>query len=251
MKKRAFRLRPRDKEARRTAGVAHPRPRGPLHSSRSQGKGGAAPHGGVFLELQTFAEWYGRRNRASRPRKHWKKKLPSMYHQFKELGGLDITKEAMEVGPTTHYMMGGRPRRQRYADVARSGPIRLRRVRRGHQRSQPARRQLALRTCSSSANSPAEHAAKYAKGQSAAEYGPNDQIEAAARWALETVRTLHQRRPIPDHVRPARHDAGPRGIVRKEDEMVRALDGLEKLKAVRRSARSMGHRVLLSLPPSP
>src|SRR5207249_6136782 len=36
-----------------------------------------------------------------------KKKLPSMYHQFKELGGLDITREPMEVGPTTHYVMGG------------------------------------------------------------------------------------------------------------------------------------------------
>src|ERR1043165_7219565 len=38
---------------------------------------------------------------------HGKKKLPSMYHQFKELGNLDITKEPMEVGPTTHYIMGG------------------------------------------------------------------------------------------------------------------------------------------------
>ena len=38
---------------------------------------------------------------------HIKRKLPSMYHQFKQLADLDITKEAMEVGPTTHYMMGG------------------------------------------------------------------------------------------------------------------------------------------------
>jgi succinate dehydrogenase / fumarate reductase flavoprotein subunit len=38
---------------------------------------------------------------------HIKKKLPSMYHQFKQLADLDITKEPMEVGPTTHYMMGG------------------------------------------------------------------------------------------------------------------------------------------------
>src|SRR5206468_11421483 len=36
-----------------------------------------------------------------------RKKLPSMYHQFKELGGIDITAEPMEVGPTTHYVMGG------------------------------------------------------------------------------------------------------------------------------------------------
>ena len=38
---------------------------------------------------------------------HIKKKLPSMYHQFKQLANIDITKEPMEVGPTTHYMMGG------------------------------------------------------------------------------------------------------------------------------------------------
>ncbi|MBV9265772.1 MAG: FAD-binding protein, partial [Acidobacteriaceae bacterium] len=38
---------------------------------------------------------------------HIKRKLPSMYHQFKQLAGVDITTEAMEVGPTTHYMMGG------------------------------------------------------------------------------------------------------------------------------------------------
>jgi succinate dehydrogenase / fumarate reductase flavoprotein subunit len=38
---------------------------------------------------------------------HIKRKLPSMYHQFKELAGIDITKEPMEVGPTTHYIMGG------------------------------------------------------------------------------------------------------------------------------------------------
>ena len=38
---------------------------------------------------------------------HIKKKLPSMYHQFKQLADIDITKEPMEVGPTTHYIMGG------------------------------------------------------------------------------------------------------------------------------------------------
>src|SRR6185436_576688 len=38
---------------------------------------------------------------------HIRKKLPSMYHQFKELAGLDITTTPMEVGPTTHYIMGG------------------------------------------------------------------------------------------------------------------------------------------------
>jgi succinate dehydrogenase / fumarate reductase flavoprotein subunit len=58
--------------------------------------GRGSPHGGVFLDI------------ASRlPAETIKKKLPSMYHQFMELGELDITKEAMEVGPTLHYFMGG------------------------------------------------------------------------------------------------------------------------------------------------
>jgi len=59
-------------------------------------EGRGSPHGGVFLDI------------ASRQSPEYiKRKLPSMYHQFKELATLDITKEPMEVGPTTHYMMGG------------------------------------------------------------------------------------------------------------------------------------------------
>jgi succinate dehydrogenase / fumarate reductase flavoprotein subunit len=58
--------------------------------------GRGSPHGGVFLDI------------ASRqPADFIRRKLPSMYHQFKELAEVDITKEAMEVGPTLHYFMGG------------------------------------------------------------------------------------------------------------------------------------------------
>src|SRR5262249_40109172 len=70
-------------------------------------EGRGSPHGGVFLELESFAEWMKKRNPGFNAAEHWKKKLPSMYHQFKELGGVDITKQPMEVGPTTHYVMGG------------------------------------------------------------------------------------------------------------------------------------------------
>ena len=63
--------------------------------------GRGSPHGGVFLDIA----WI--KSRISKGEDHIKRKLPSMYHQFKELAGIDITKEAMEVGPTTHYMMGG------------------------------------------------------------------------------------------------------------------------------------------------
>src|SRR5438105_12583009 len=63
--------------------------------------GRGSPHGGVFLDIAWIKE------KLPNSIEHIKKKLPSMYHQFKQLADLDITKEPMEVGPTTHYMMGG------------------------------------------------------------------------------------------------------------------------------------------------
>jgi succinate dehydrogenase / fumarate reductase flavoprotein subunit len=64
-------------------------------------EGRGSPHGGVFLDISWIKE------RMSNASEHIKKKLPSMFHQFKELADIDNTKEPMEVGPTTHYMMGG------------------------------------------------------------------------------------------------------------------------------------------------
>jgi succinate dehydrogenase / fumarate reductase flavoprotein subunit len=63
--------------------------------------GRGSPHGGVFLDIS----WI--KDRIPKSAEHIKRKLPSMYHQFKQLADLDITREPMEVGPTTHYMMGG------------------------------------------------------------------------------------------------------------------------------------------------
>jgi succinate dehydrogenase / fumarate reductase flavoprotein subunit len=60
----------------------------------NEGRGG--PHGGVFLDIAS-----------RRTPEEIVKKLPGMYHQFKELADVDITKDPMEVGPTCHYMMGG------------------------------------------------------------------------------------------------------------------------------------------------
>ncbi|HEY7194293.1 MAG TPA: FAD-binding protein, partial [Gemmatimonadales bacterium] len=59
-------------------------------------EGRGSPHGGVFLDIAS-----------KQSPDYIKKKLPSMYHQFKELAQVDITKDAMEIGPTTHYVMGG------------------------------------------------------------------------------------------------------------------------------------------------
>jgi len=63
--------------------------------------GRGSPHGGVFLDIAWIKE------KIPNAAEHIKKKLPSMYHQFMQLAELDITTEPMEVGPTTHYVMGG------------------------------------------------------------------------------------------------------------------------------------------------
>jgi succinate dehydrogenase / fumarate reductase, flavoprotein subunit len=64
-------------------------------------EGRGSPHGGVFLDIAWIKE------KIPNGAEHIKKKLPSMYHQFKQLADIDITQVPMEVGPTTHYMMGG------------------------------------------------------------------------------------------------------------------------------------------------
>ncbi|HEX5402782.1 MAG TPA: fumarate reductase/succinate dehydrogenase flavoprotein subunit, partial [Pseudonocardiaceae bacterium] len=65
-----------------------------INSEVKAGRG--SPHGGVFLDISSRM-----------PAEEIKRRLPSMYHQFKELADVDITAEAMEVGPTCHYVMGG------------------------------------------------------------------------------------------------------------------------------------------------
>ena len=64
-----------------------------IYTEVKEGRG--SPHGGVFLDISYL------------PAEHVRRKLPSMYEQFKELADVDITAGPMEVGPTTHYMMGG------------------------------------------------------------------------------------------------------------------------------------------------
>jgi len=65
-----------------------------INTESKSGRG--SPHGGVFLDIAS-----------RRPADYIQKRLPSMYHQFKELADVDITKEPMEIGPTCHYIMGG------------------------------------------------------------------------------------------------------------------------------------------------
>jgi succinate dehydrogenase / fumarate reductase flavoprotein subunit len=192
-------------------------------------EGRGSPHGGVFLELQTFAEWFGKRTSGFKAEEHWRKKLPSMYHQFKELGGLDITKEAMEVGPTTHYVMGG---------VRVDSDTQMSRI--------PGL--FACGECAAGINGAnrlggnslsdllvlgkraGEFAADYAKRQASAGRIHDDEVEKATRWALTpferqgTENAFQVQADLQDMMQELV------GIVRKEDEMLRALDGLKKLR---------------------
>src|SRR2546428_3069898 len=64
-------------------------------------EGRGSPHGGVFLDISWIKQ------KMPNAAEHIKRKLPGMYHQFKQLADIDITEQPMEVGPTTHYIMGG------------------------------------------------------------------------------------------------------------------------------------------------
>jgi succinate dehydrogenase / fumarate reductase flavoprotein subunit len=203
-------------------------------------EGRGSPHGGVFLELQTFAQWFGKRSKGFNAAEHWKKKLPSMYHQFKELGGLDINQEPMEVGPTTHYVMGG---------VRVDSDTQMSRV--------PGL--FACGECAAGINGAnrlggnslsdllvlgkraGEYAASYAKDHSAGQIH-RDHVEAAARWALEPFERDGAEGPfqIQQDLQELMQDLV--GIVRKEEEMLQALQGLEKLRRRAARARAIGNR---------
>ncbi|MFL5244730.1 MAG: fumarate reductase/succinate dehydrogenase flavoprotein subunit [Gemmataceae bacterium] len=192
-----------------------------------QGRG--SPHGGVFLELESFANWMKKRNPSFNAAEHWKKKLPSMYHQFKELGNVDITKQAMEVGPTTHYIMGGV---RVNADTQMSAIPGL----------------FACGECAAGINGAnrlggnslsdllvlgkraGEFAAKFSKDQSAGQVN-NEQIEESARWALSFIdQPAGDENPykVQQDLQEMMQDLV--GIVRKQDEMTQALERLGQLR---------------------
>ena len=103
-------------------------------------EGRGSPHGGVFLDISWIKQ------KLPNAAEHIKKKLPSMYHQFKQLADIDITQEPMEVGPTTHYMMGGI---QVDGDTQMSScprPLRRRRMRGRAARGQSPGRKFAVRS---------------------------------------------------------------------------------------------------------
>jgi succinate dehydrogenase / fumarate reductase flavoprotein subunit len=176
----------------------------------------------VFLDISWIKE------KLPNAPEHIKRKLPSMYHQFKQLADIDITREPMEVGPTTHYIMGG---------VRVDAETQMSRV--------PGL--FAAGECAVGINGAnrlggnslsdllvfgkraGEHAARFAKGNRAGALNEG-QVEEVARKALEPFgRNGEAENPYQVQGELQEMMQEQVGIVRREDELARALEGLQTL----------------------
>jgi succinate dehydrogenase / fumarate reductase flavoprotein subunit len=198
-------------------------------------EGRGSPHGGVFLDIS----WI--KPRVKGGAEHIKKKLPSMYHQFKELGGLDITEEPMEVGPTTHYVMGGVRVDGDTQMSTLPGLFAAGEVAAGlHGANRLGGNSLSdLLVFGKRAG---EHAAAWAASHPAGTPSPAS-IEDAQRKALEPF----ERGEAGENPFAIQHDLQALmqdlvGIVRREEEMTKALDGIAALKARAAKAGVGGNR---------
>jgi succinate dehydrogenase / fumarate reductase flavoprotein subunit len=185
-------------------------------------EGRGSPHGGVFLDIAWIAE------KIPHAAEHIKRKLPSMYHQFKQLGDIDITKEPMEVGPTTHYMMGG---------VRVNGDTQMSDVPGLFAAGECAAGLHGANRLGGNSLSDllvfgkraGEYAARFAKDHSAGSVN-TEQVEEAARKAL-AVFERNTNGEGPYQIQYALQDMMQDlvGIVRTAAEMERALDGIHQL----------------------
>jgi succinate dehydrogenase / fumarate reductase flavoprotein subunit len=200
--------------------------------------GRGSPHGGVFLDIAWIKE------KIPNAAEHIKKKLPSMYHQFMQLANLDITKEPMEIGPTTHYIMGG---------IRVNGDSQMSNVPGLFAAGEAAAGLHGANRLGGNSLSDlivfgkraGEYAAKFAKENGAGKID-SAQVQDAERMALEPFDrgTKSSNAEGPYQVQYDLQDMmqGLVGIVRREDEMVRALDGIEKLKQRELQVAVHGHR---------
>jgi succinate dehydrogenase / fumarate reductase, flavoprotein subunit len=190
-------------------------------------EGRGSPHGGVFLDIAWIKE------KIPNAPELIKKKLPSMYHQFKQLADIDITQEPMEVGPTTHYMMGGvrvDPDSQ-MSDVP--GLFAAGECAAGlHGANRLGGNSLSdLLVFGQRAG---EYAAAFAKSNPLG--GVNqDQLIAAEKWALEPFERKSSENPYAVQHALQEFMQDLVGIVRQEQEMLEALERIQELAA--RSAR--------------
>jgi succinate dehydrogenase / fumarate reductase flavoprotein subunit len=196
-------------------------------------EGRGSPHGGVFLDIAWIKE------RIPNAAEHIKKKLPSMYHQFKQLADIDITTEPMEVGPTTHYMMGGVrvDAESQMSDVP--GLFAAGECAAGlHGANRLGGNSLSdLLVFGKRAG---DYAARFAKEHSQGKVNP-DELAAAEMRALKPFENAG---PAPYEIQYALQETMQDlvGIVRREDEMLQALNTIQELKTQAERAGVPGHR---------
>ena len=199
--------------------------------------GRGSPHGGVFLDIS----WIKRK--IPNAEQVIIKKLPSMYHQFKQLADIDITKEPMEVGPTTHYMMGG-IRVDPESQMSKvPGLFAVGECGAGlHGANRLGGNSLSdLLVFGKRAGA---YAARFAKEQADGRID-DAAVESASRAALEPFEQsdatgAESPYKIQEDLQEMMQDLV--GIVRKHDEMERALVGLEALKERAQRIRVTGNR---------
>ncbi|HEY1755983.1 MAG TPA: fumarate reductase/succinate dehydrogenase flavoprotein subunit [Bryobacteraceae bacterium] len=197
--------------------------------------GRGSPHGGVFLDISWIKE------KLPNAAEHIKKKLPSMYHQFKQLADIDITQVPMEIGPTTHYMMGGVQVEPESQMSTIPGLFAAGECGAGlHGANRLGGNSLSdLLVFGKRAG---EYAAKFARQTSASKV-PLDQVDAAAKKALEPFeRGVAGENPFAIQYELQESMQDLVGIVRREDEMERALEKIAALKVRAAKAGITGNR---------
>jgi Succinate dehydrogenase/fumarate reductase, flavoprotein subunit len=200
-------------------------------------EGRGSPHGGVYLDISWIKE------KLPNAAEHIKRKLPSMYHQFKQLADIDITEQPMEVGPTTHYIMGGvhvdpDTQMSRVAGLFAAGEC-------------AAGINGANRLGGNSLSDllvfgkrAGEFAAKFAKENSLGKIDPPqaEQIESVACEALTPFDRSNGENPyqVQKDLQDTMQDLV--GIVRNESEMREALEGINGFKRRAEEAAVTGNR---------
>lgn len=200
-------------------------------------EGRGSPHGGVFLDIAWIKE------KLPNAADHIKRKLPSMYHQFKELAGVDITREPMEVGPTTHYIMGGVKVDADTQMTSTPGLFAAGECAAGlHGANRLGGNSLSdLLVFGKRAG---EYAAKFARENSSVTLR-EDQIRAQSKWALDPFeRDAAGTGENPYQIQSTLQDMMQAlvGIVRSESELKEAIIQIEILKEKAQHASCSGNR---------
>jgi len=197
-------------------------------------EGRGSPHGGVFLDIA----WIGEKR--SDAAEHIRRKLPSMYHQFKELADLDITEQPMEVGPTTHYAMGGVRVDAESQMSTLPGLFAAGEVAAGlHGANRLGGNSLSdLLVFGKRAG---DHAAAFARANPAATID-SAQVEAGEREALAPFERQSDEGPFRIQADLQKMMQAKVGIVRNESDMHAALDALRSIAARAGTVGVTGHR---------